>query len=285
MCRKQVAALILSLVLASLTGYSSEALSTFGVSNTKPPPTAAPTPPPGQSRQVILRMCKRQAVAVLSVVIVGWLNVQPTNGFGISSFGKANTDAPKPATTTVSPAMRILSRITTWTRYQAAAAILSLLLTTWPSSTEALTTFGKTATQTPKVATTPAPARQCNRQPECAGISGSSCVRTQSDPVTRCLCGENQPPVNGQCDAQHKFLYHACSNSDECNVDLVCATPNITGTAPLHLRVYAPTDKICLCDTENGYVEKDHACSDADILKTSLFAIFVVSCIRKILAY
>ncbi|CAB3246527.1 unnamed protein product [Arctia plantaginis] len=174
MCRKQVAALILSLVLASLTGYSSEALSTFGVSNTKPPPTAAPTPPP---------------------------------------------------------------------------------------------------------------ARQCNRQPECAGISGSSCVRTQSDPVTRCLCGENQPPVNGQCDAQHKFLYHACSNSDECNVDLVCATPNITGTAPLHLRVYAPTDKICLCDTENGYVEKDHACSDADILKTSLFAIFVVSCIRKILAY
>ncbi|XP_075989881.1 oogenesis-related protein sosie isoform X2 [Anticarsia gemmatalis] len=175
--------------------------------------------------------CKRQIVAFLSVLFVVRLNMLGVECFGISSFGKANTDPPKAATTTVSPA------------------------------------------------------RQCSRQAECAGITGSSCVRTHYDPTTRCLCGENQPPVNGQCDAQHKALYHVCANSDECNDGLVCGTPNITGAAPAHLRVHAPTDKICLCDAENGFVEKEHTCSDADIVKTSLFAIFVVSCIRKVLAY
>ncbi|KAG6464975.1 hypothetical protein O3G_MSEX014849 [Manduca sexta] len=61
--------------------------------------------------------------------------------------------------------------------------------------------------------------------------------------------------------------------------------PNITGTAPPHLRVHAPQDKICLCDTEAGFNEKDHTCNDGDILKTSLFAIITVTCIRKILTH
>ncbi|KAJ8706524.1 hypothetical protein PYW07_012602 [Mythimna separata] len=174
--------------------------------------------------------CKRQIVAILPIIIVGWLKIQCVDGFGISSFGKANTDPPKPATTSA------------------------------------------------------APARPCSRQAECAGISSSSCVRTHYDPITRCLCGDNQPPVNGQCDSQTKALYHVCANSDECNDGLICGTPNITGTAPLHLRVHAPTDKICLCDAETGFTEKEHTCNDADILKTSLLAIFFVSCIRKILA-
>ncbi|XP_026748052.1 uncharacterized protein LOC113509015 isoform X2 [Trichoplusia ni] len=173
---------------------------------------------------------KREIAALIPIVIVAMLNVKCSNGFGISSFGKANTDPPKPASTTTPPA------------------------------------------------------RPCTRQAECAGISSSSCVRTHYDPTTRCLCGDNQPPVNGQCDSQTKALYHACANSDECNDGLICGTPNITGTAPAHLRVHAPQDKICLCDAENGFVEKEHTCSDADILKTSLVAIFVVSCIRKILA-
>ncbi|CAH2232332.1 jg15858 [Pararge aegeria aegeria] len=80
-------------------------------------------------------------------------------------------------------------------------------------------------------------------------------------------------------------LYHACANSDECNDGLVCLTPNITGTAPLHLRVHSPTDKICLCDTENGYREKEHTCNDAEIIKVSLLAIAFVTCIRKILVH
>ncbi|XP_022833567.1 uncharacterized protein LOC111361407 isoform X3 [Spodoptera litura] len=173
---------------------------------------------------------KRHALAIVPVIIVGWLNIQCTEGFGISSFGKANTDPPKPATTSA------------------------------------------------------APARPCSRQAECAGISSSSCVRTHYDPITRCLCGDNQPPVNGQCDSQTKALYHVCANSDECNDGLICGTPNITGTTPLHLRVHPPSEKICLCDADSGFTEKEHACNDADILKTSLIAIFVVSCIRKILA-
>ncbi|XP_050556945.1 uncharacterized protein LOC118280830 isoform X3 [Spodoptera frugiperda] len=146
--------------------------------------------------------------------------------------------------------------------------------------------FGVIKTESPLKTPSPTPpsARPCSRQAECAGISSSSCVRTHYDPVTRCLCGDNQPPVNGQCDSQTKALYHVCANSDECNDGLICGTPNITGTTPLHLRVHPPSEKICLCDADSGFTEKEHACNDADILKTSLIAIFVVSCMRKILA-
>ncbi|XP_037292607.1 uncharacterized protein LOC115453471 isoform X1 [Manduca sexta] len=173
----------------------------------------------------------RKMAIFLLVLINGWLKIQCTEGFGISSFGKAYTEPPKPVTSTMSPA------------------------------------------------------RPCSRQAECAGISSSSCVRTHYDPVTRCLCGDNSPPLNGQCEAQAKSLYHACANSDECNEGLICLMPNITGTAPPHLRVHAPQDKICLCDTEAGFNEKDHTCNDGDILKTSLFAIITVTCIRKILTH
>ncbi|XP_049884395.1 uncharacterized protein LOC126379615 isoform X1 [Pectinophora gossypiella] len=183
--------------------------------------------------------------------------------------------------------MRVFWRVEMWCRRQAAAAILPLLLAGWlmGESSQALTTFGKSNsnTQAPKEVTpTPPPARQCQRQAECAGISGTSCVRTHYDATTRCLCGDNLPPVNGQCEnAQTKNLYHICSNSDECNEGLICLQPNITFSTP-HLRVYTPQDRICLCDSENGYKEKEHTCNDADILKTSLFAIVVVSCIKKL---
>ncbi|RVE54895.1 hypothetical protein evm_000262 [Chilo suppressalis] len=183
--------------------------------------------------------------------------------------------------------MHVFWRVEMWCRRQAAAAILPLLLAGWLTgeSSEALTTFGKSNTDPPKsVAPTAPPARACSRPAQCAGISGSSCVRTHYDPETRCLCGDNSSPVNGQCEAQSKSLYHTCSNSDECNDGLVCGTPNITGTPPPHLRMHSPTDKICLCDAENGFKEHEHTCSDADILKTSIFAIVIVSCIRKILA-
>ncbi|XP_048480082.1 uncharacterized protein LOC119693323 isoform X2 [Plutella xylostella] len=175
-----------------------------------------------------------------------------------------------------------------WCRRQAGRVILPLLLAGWLTgdSSEALSSFGVSNTRPPAAPSpTAPPARPCSRQAECAGISSSSCVRTHYDSTTRCLCGDNLPPVNGQCEAPTKALYHACGTSDECNDGLLCAVPNITGTAPPHLRVHAPTDKICLCDTDNGYREKEHTCSDADIMKTSIFAIIIVSCIRKLLVY
>ncbi|XP_049884400.1 uncharacterized protein LOC126379615 isoform X2 [Pectinophora gossypiella] len=172
--------------------------------------------------------CKMYTVIIVPIILAGWLSAQRVHGLGFSSFGKANTETPKPAEPTAPPA------------------------------------------------------RQCQRQAECAGISGTSCVRTHYDATTRCLCGDNLPPVNGQCEnAQTKNLYHICSNSDECNEGLICLQPNITFSTP-HLRVYTPQDRICLCDSENGYKEKEHTCNDADILKTSLFAIVVVSCIKKL---
>ncbi|VVC99364.1 unnamed protein product [Leptidea sinapis] len=128
-----------------------------------------------------------------------------------------------------------------------------------------ISSFGKAYTEPPKLTTTTsAPARQCSRQAECAGISSSSCVRTHYDPVTR-------------------YLYHVCANSDECNDGLICGQPNITGTAPAHMRVFTAQDKICLCDTENGYKEKEHSCNDAEILKTSVLALILVICVKKIL--
>ncbi|XP_050675475.1 uncharacterized protein LOC126972641 [Leptidea sinapis] len=182
--------------------------------------------------------------------------------------------------------MHVFFVVKMWCRRQAAAAILPLLLAGWLTgeSSEALTTFGKSNTQAPKdIGPTAPPARQCSRQAECAGISSSSCVRTHYDPVTRCLCGDNLPPVNGQCEAQTKNLYHVCANSDECNDGLICGQPNITGTAPAHMRVFTAQDKICLCDTENGYKEKEHSCNDAEILKTSVLALILVICVKKIL--
>ncbi|XP_045526698.1 uncharacterized protein LOC123715590 isoform X3 [Pieris brassicae] len=147
-----------------------------------------------------------------------------------------------------------------------------------------ISSFGRAYTEPPKLTTTTqAPARPCSKQAECAGITSSSCVRTHYDPVTRCLCGDNLPPVNGQCEAPTKTLYHVCANSDECNDGLICGAPNITNAAPAHMRVFTPQDKICLCDTENGYKEKEHACNDAVILKISLFAIIFVSCLRKLI--
>ncbi|XP_013178867.1 PREDICTED: uncharacterized protein LOC106125996 isoform X3 [Papilio xuthus] len=149
-----------------------------------------------------------------------------------------------------------------------------------------LSTFGVSNTKPPAPATPrPPPARPCSRQADCAGISSSSCVRTHYDSVTRCLCGDNSPPLNGQCEAQSKLLYHVCANSDECNDGLVCGAPNITGNAQPHLRVLTPQDKICLCDTESGYREREYTCSDAEILKTSIFAIIFVTSLRKIVFY
>ncbi|XP_069364410.1 uncharacterized protein sosie isoform X1 [Maniola hyperantus] len=184
--------------------------------------------------------------------------------------------------------MHVFWRVEMWCRRQAAAAILPLLLAGWLTgeSSEALTTFGKSNTDAPKnVQPTAPPARACNRQAECLGVNSASCVRTHYDPVTRCLCGDNSPPLNGRCEPVTKSLYHACANSDECNDGLVCLTPNITGTTPAHLRVHSPQDKICLCDTENGYREKEHACNDAEIIKISLLAVAFVFCLRKILVH
>ncbi|GBP39259.1 hypothetical protein EVAR_22665_1 [Eumeta japonica] len=47
-------------------------------------------------------------------------------------------------------------------------------------------------------------ARACSRQGDCITLSGTSCVRTQFDATTRCLCGDNYPPVNGKCDSSPK---------------------------------------------------------------------------------
>lgn len=59
--------------------------------------------------------------------------------------------------------MRIFWRVEMWCRGQAAATILSLLLTGWltSDSTEALTTFGKSNTAAPTQVPTSPPGKFC----------------------------------------------------------------------------------------------------------------------------
>ncbi|KAI8431794.1 hypothetical protein MSG28_016214 [Choristoneura fumiferana] len=121
--------------------------------------------------------------------------------------------------------MRVFWRFEMWCRRQAAAAILPLLLAGWLTgeSSEALTTFGKSNAPAPKDVAPIGPiAKECFKPSDCLAVSSSSCVRTHYEAKTRCLCGDNSAPINGQY---------------------------------------------------------------ADILKTSMIAIVVVTCIRKMLVY
>ncbi|KPJ00452.1 hypothetical protein RR46_07042 [Papilio xuthus] len=50
-------------------------------------------------------------IKVLTIVLLGWLYVQSTESFGISSFGKANTETPKPVTPTPLPGKNLLFNV------------------------------------------------------------------------------------------------------------------------------------------------------------------------------
>lgn len=53
-----------------------------------------------------------------------------------------------------------------------------------------------------------------------------------------------------------------CIDSEECGDELVCSVDNSTKTTGINKNTN-PTQKICLCAEENGFVEdkEDNACS------------------------
>ncbi|GBP39258.1 hypothetical protein EVAR_22664_1 [Eumeta japonica] len=65
-------------------------------------------------------------------------------------------------------------------------------------------------------------------------------------------------------------LYHVCTKSDDCIDGLMCDKLNRTvlgpGPAPPHLQFIAENDKICLCDGEAGFKEKDYTCNGERLL-------------------
>lgn len=50
-------------------------------------------------------------------------------------------------------------------------------------------------------------AKDCVSQVDCQAMAGTSCVRDYPSQQSRCLCGDNSPPINGKCTAKFKGLW------------------------------------------------------------------------------
>lgn len=131
--------------------------------------------------------------------------------------------------------------------YHLFVTFLLLLFFVSPSSTWALTTFGKTNPQNQSPPITPTPggkARECKFESDCGGIQNTSCMADSRDGKTRCLCSDYSAPLNGECTNKFKALHALCSSDSECSEGAHCVQQNST-TAP---------GKRCYC--RDGYYEE-----------------------------
>lgn len=131
------------------------------------------------------------------------------------------------------------------------ATFLLLVFFVSPSSTWALTTFGKTNPQNQNPQPSPTPvgkARECKLESECAGIQNTTCMADPRDGRTRCLCGDFSPPLNGACTNKFKALHAPCNEDSECVDGAHCVQRNNT------------SEKRCYCK-EGYYEEKFLLCS------------------------
>ncbi|XP_031631297.1 uncharacterized protein LOC116345767 [Contarinia nasturtii] len=142
-------------------------------------------------------------------------------------------------------------------------------------SSTALTTFGKSPQNPPPPPPPPTvKARECSSQSDCASISHTSCVRDGVEKTTRCLCGNNKAPQNGQCADTVKQLRHVCNDDAQCGDELVCGFENATKTTGFNRNPSAITPiKICLCDEISGFTEdiEDNTCNDSGRLFAGIF--------------
>ncbi|KAF3424866.1 hypothetical protein E2986_12435 [Frieseomelitta varia] len=132
------------------------------------------------------------------------------------------------------------------------ATFLLLVFFVSPSSTWALTTFGKTNPQNQNSPPPPTPvgkARECKLESDCAGIQNTTCMADPRDGRTRCLCGDFSPPLNGACTNKFKALHAPCNEDTECVDGAHCVQRN--NTLP---------GKRCYCK-EGYYEEKLLLCS------------------------
>ncbi|XP_053983856.1 uncharacterized protein LOC128893129 [Hylaeus anthracinus] len=128
------------------------------------------------------------------------------------------------------------------------ATFLLLVYFVSPSSTWALTTFGKTNPQNQNQNPPPPPtpvgkARECKLESDCAGIQNTTCVSDPRDGKTRCLCGDYSAPQNGACTNKFKALRTLCNDDSEC-VDGASCT----------LLANSTSGKRCYC--RDGYYEE-----------------------------
>ncbi|XP_076640118.1 oogenesis-related protein sosie [Colletes latitarsis] len=138
--------------------------------------------------------------------------------------------------------------------YHIFASFLLLLFFVSPSSTWALTTFGKTNPQSQNQNPPPPPtpvgkARECKLESDCAGIQNTTCMADSRDGRTRCLCGDYSAPLNGACTNKFKALRTICKEDSECIEGAHCIQRN--STMP---------EKRCYCQ-EGFYEESLLVCS------------------------
>ncbi|CAK9806823.1 hypothetical protein ANTQUA_LOCUS5022 [Anthophora quadrimaculata] len=126
--------------------------------------------------------------------------------------------------------------------------LLLLVFFVSPSSTWALTTFGKTNPQNQNQNPPPPPtpvgkARECKLESDCAGIQNTTCIADPRDGRTRCLCGDYSAPLNGACTNKFKALHSPCIDDSECVEGAHCVQRNSTVSG-----------KRCYC--QEGYYEE-----------------------------
>ncbi|XP_003393278.1 uncharacterized protein LOC126919897 [Bombus affinis] len=113
---------------------------------------------------------------------------------------------------------------------QLLATFLLLVFFVSPSSTWALTTFGKPSpTQNQNSPPPPTPvgkARECKLESDCAGIQNTTCMSDHRDGRTRCLCGDYSAPLNGACTNKFKALHTSCNDDSECIEGAHCVQRN-----------------------------------------------------------
>lgn len=146
-------------------------------------------------------------------------------------------------------------------------------------SSTALTTFGKTNPNVQQPPTAPpVKGRECSTHADCATLQTTSCVRDPNDSKTRCLCGDNTAPINGQCFGKYKGLRHLCVSSNECDDNMICTTDNSTKTTSFG-KISGSQQKTCLCDEENGYEEslRDFTCNAGVVQVVTSFVVPLLS--------
>ncbi|XP_076751274.1 oogenesis-related protein sosie [Xylocopa sonorina] len=131
---------------------------------------------------------------------------------------------------------------------QLLATFLLLVFCVSPSSTWALTTFGKIIPHNPNQNSPPPPtpvgkARECKIDSDCAGIQNTTCMSDARDGRTRCLCGDYSAPLNGACTNKFKALHTPCNDDSECIDGAHCVQRNTTMIG-----------KRCYC--QEGYYEE-----------------------------
>ncbi|CAH1377756.1 unnamed protein product [Tenebrio molitor] len=82
-----------------------------------------------------------------------------------------------------------------------------------------------------------AQAKFCTTQANCSLIKGTTCIKE------KCLCGNNDVPHNGKCDAQKQGANHLCSAETDCVENARCLLAQERNKT-----IFAPGEKICVCE-------------------------------------